>query len=179
MADDYTPLDVAAAAAAAAALEEPGAFADDAVVQDVVEALTDARPVLISPDRASVRMLGTRFVVDSFILDQLLYPYVGTREKQRLVPSALDLAAAFGSDFAYRVQEQQGQTAYANYDTQLAALREAIAARPVADWGSTVYDAWLHALEPSFVRAGFPRTSCERRRGPRRGTRAGSAPTRG
>ncbi len=164
-ADDYTPLEVAAAAVAAAAgLEDAGAFADDAVVQDVVEALTDARPVLISPDRAAIRVMGTRFVIDSFVLDQLLYPYVGTGERRRLVPSALDLAAAFGSDFAYRVQEQKGETAYANYDAQLSALREAIAARPLADWGSTVYDTWLHALEPSFAARGeafpdFMRTS--------------------
>ncbi len=150
-ADDYTPLEVAAAAVAAAGLEDAGAFAGDAVVQDVVEALTDARPVLINPDRAAIRVMGTRFVIDSFVLDQLLYPYVGTGEKPRLVPSALDLAAAFGSDFAYRVQEQEGETAYANYDSQLGALRKAIAARPPADWGSTVYDAWLHALEPSFL----------------------------
>lgn len=152
LADDYTPLEVAAAAreAAPGGLDDAAAFAADATVSDVVAALAAARPVLISPDRAAIRFMGTRFVLDSFVLDQLLSPHVGTEAKQRLLPSALDLAAAFGSEFAYGVLEQLGETDYANYDAQLDALRQAIAARPAADWGSTVYDAWLHALEPMF-----------------------------
>jgi hypothetical protein len=159
-ADDYTPLEVADAARAASrsGIEDVNTFADDAAVERVLRALVAARPVLISPDRSSVRLMGTRFVVDSFVLDQLLYPYVGTPENKRLVPSGLDVAAAFGSGFAYGVLRDQGQTAYAHYDTQLAALRSAIASRPEAGWGSTVYDAWLWALEPEFVAhgMGFP-----------------------
>ncbi len=159
-ADDYTPFEVAVAAreSVPTGLEDATAFADDATVSGVVAALTAARPVLISPDRAAIRFMGTRFVLDSFVLDQLLYPYVGTPSEQRLLPSALDLAAAFGSEFAYGVLEQMGETAYAHYDAQLEAIREAVATRPPADWGSTVYDAWLHALEPSFAARGeaFP-----------------------
>jgi hypothetical protein len=62
----------------------------------------------------------------------------------------MDLAAVFGSEFAYGVLEEMGETAYENYDAQLQRMREAVAARPDADWGSTVYDAWLSALEPVF-----------------------------
>jgi uncharacterized protein DUF3160 len=123
-------------------------------VQAVVDALTAARPVLISPERASIRFMGTRFVIDSYILDQLLYPNVGTEDEPRTVPSALDLAAAFGSDFAHGVLEEAGETAYANYESQLQALREVVASRPPEDWGSTVYDAWLSAIEPMFVSRG-------------------------
>src|SRR5665647_599233 len=74
------------------------------------------------------------------------------------MPSALDLAAVFGSGFAYRTLQKAGETTYANYDSQLAKLRKAVAARPAADWGSTVYDAWLYSLEPMFVSHGtaFP-----------------------
>jgi hypothetical protein len=102
--------------------------------------------------------MGTRFVLDSFILDQLIYPYVGTEEKPRLLPSAVDIAAAFGSDFAYAVQQETGATAYENYDSQLELMRGAVANRPPEIWGATVYDAWLHALQPVFVPHGeaFP-----------------------
>ncbi|MCC6224622.1 MAG: DUF3160 domain-containing protein [Thermoleophilia bacterium] len=156
LADDYSPLEVSAAAAAAApdALADPAALADDATVEAVLTALVATRPVLISPDRASVRVMGTRFVVDSYILDQLLYPYVGTDAKPRLLPSALDVAAAFSSDFALAALAEAGQTDYERYDAQLEALRVAVTARPAADWGSTVYDAWLHALAPSFAAHG-------------------------
>jgi hypothetical protein len=160
VADDYTPLEVAAAAqtAAPSGLTDATAFADDSAVQAVVDALTGSRPVLISPDRASIRVMGTRFVIDSFVLDQLLYPYVGTEDEPRTLPSALDLAAAFGSDFAYGVLQDAGETAYANYDAQLRAMQEVVASRSPEDWGSTVYDAWLSAIEPMFVARGeaFP-----------------------
>jgi hypothetical protein len=156
LADDYTPLEVAEAAdtTAPSGLDDAVAFADDALVQGVLDAVTASRPVLISPDRASIRFMGTRFVIDSYILDQLIYPYVGTEDEQRTLPSALDLAAAFGSDFAYRVLEDAGETAYANYDGQLQAMRRVIASRPPEDWGATVYDAWLTAVEPMFVARG-------------------------
>jgi hypothetical protein len=156
LADDYTPLEVAAAAQKAApnGLEDAAAFANDATVEDVLGRLAASRPVRINPERASIRLMGTRFVIDSFILDQLLAPNV----TGRLTPSALDLAAAFGSGFAYGVLKQEGETGYPNYDTQLAAMRKLIATRPAQAWGSTVYDAWLHALEPMFVSPGkaFP-----------------------
>ncbi len=98
--------------------------------------------------------MGTRFVVDSFILDQLLAPNV----TGRLTPSALDLAASFGSEFAHGILKQRGDTKYPNYETQLAAMQKLVAKRPAQDWGSTVYDAWLKALEPMFLPHGtaFP-----------------------
>lgn len=156
LADDYTPLEVAGAARAVApsGLGDMTAFADDALVTDVVDALVSARPVRINPNRAAIRLMGTRFVIDSFVFDQLIYPNVGTDAEPRTLPSGLDLAAAFGSEFAYGVLDEAGETAYANYDEQLRRMREAIGARPAQDWGGTVYDAWLHALEPVFVEHG-------------------------
>ena len=139
-------------------LRDPTPLAKDATVEKVVAALVAARPVRINPEKAAIRFLGTRFVIDSYVLDQLVYPNVGTADKPRLMPSALDLAAVFGSDFAYQLEKKAGATGYANYDSQLAKLKQAVAARPAADWGSTVYDAWLYALQPMFVQHGnqFP-----------------------
>jgi hypothetical protein len=155
-ADDYTPLEVAAAARAVDPgwLRDVTAFGGDATVAKTVAAVVAARPVLVNPERAAIRFLGTRFVVDSYLLDQLIYPNVD----KRLMPSGLDVAAAFGSSLAYDTLKQTGVTAYANYDSQLAKVRKAIAGRPAGDWGSTVYDAWLYALQPMFVAHGraFP-----------------------
>jgi Protein of unknown function (DUF3160) len=155
-ADDYTPLEVAAAAKTVDPgwLRDVTAFGDDATVAKTIGAVVAARPVLVNPERAAVRFLGTRFVVDSYVLDQLIYPNVDNR----LMPSGLDLAAAFGSHLAYDTLKRQGVTALANYDSQLTKMRKAITARPARDWGSTVYDAWLYALQPMFVAHGraFP-----------------------
>jgi Protein of unknown function (DUF3160) len=151
LADDYTPLEVAAAAGD---LRNANAFADDAAVKAVVAKLTATRKARINPERASIRLMGTRFVVDSFVLDQLVAPNV----TGRYFPSALDLAAVFGSGFAHGLLKQQGVTSYPHYETQLTAMQKLVAARPAQDWGSTVYDAWLYALQPMFVPHGkaFP-----------------------
>jgi hypothetical protein len=150
--DDYTPIEVAGVArqVAPAGLGDPTAFADDALVANVVQTLQAQRGVQIDPEGASIRIMGTRFVIDSFVFDQLIYPNVGTPDEPRLLPSAMDLAAVFGSGFAYGVLQEMGATGYENYDTQLQRMAEAVAARPDEDWGSTVYDAWLYALEPVF-----------------------------
>ena len=160
VADDYTPLEVETAAAktAAGGLDNAKAFESDAAVSAVVGELIKTRPVQINPERASIRLMGVRFVLDSYILDQLIAPNVGTEAKPRLTPSALDLAAAFGSGYAKQLLQKEGVTSYANYDAQLAKVQKVVSSRPQKDWGSTVYDAWLYALEPMFVKHGtaFP-----------------------
>ena len=116
------------------------------------------RPVRIDPERPSVRLMGTRFVIDSWIMDQLVAPNVSEPPDLRVLASPLDLAAAFGSDFALAIQDEAGETAYLHYPEQMAAMRAAVAARPDEAWGETVYDAWLAAVEPMWLPHGaaFP-----------------------
>jgi hypothetical protein len=160
LADDYTPTELSAAVGKAVpgGLADPAAFALDANVRKVAAELEKTRPVRIDPENPSVRIMGSRFVIDSYVLDQLIYPNAGTNEDPRLIPSPLDLAAAFGSEFAYGIQDLAGQTAYAHYDEQMGKMRAAIAARDANDWGATVYDAWLWAIEPMWAPHGeaFP-----------------------
>jgi hypothetical protein len=143
-ADDYTPTELAAALGPS--LGDDAALADDATLAAAAERLTAQRPVTIDPEAATVRTMGVRSTLDSFILDQLGFPQVGTSDKPRNVVSALDVAAALGSAAAKAAQQASGQSNYLHYDEQLALLTQAVAARPVADWGRTVYDAWLYAL---------------------------------
>jgi len=156
VADDYTPLEVEAAAKTtpAGGLDNAKAFESDAAVNAVVSALVKQRPVKINPERASIRLMGTRFVLDSYLLDQLIAPNVGTGDKPRLTPSALDVAASFGSAYAKQLLKQEGAFAYANYSKQLAKVETVVSTRPAKDWGSTVYDAWLYTLEPVFEKHG-------------------------
>ena len=160
-ADDYSPAELATAVTARmpGGLTHPEAL-DAAAMTDVVQNLLDARRVMIDPENPSMRLMGVRFVLDSWILDQLLYPNVGTETDPRIVGSPLDVASAFGSPFASRVQEQTGQNDYARYGSQVAAMRQAVTAVPDAAWGGTVYNAWLWSLEPMWIARGaaFPDT---------------------
>ncbi|NCD21118.1 MAG: DUF3160 domain-containing protein, partial [Actinobacteria bacterium] len=161
-ADDYRPQEFADAAAAVEPtwLDDPTALAGDEALSAVVEQLEATREVRINPDRASVLLMGTRFVLDGWILDQLLPPNVGADSEGNLrpLPSAVDVAAVLGSPLAAEVQAASGAGEFTGYDDQLAALTAAVADRPVGEWGNTVYDAWLYAIAASFAERGtaFP-----------------------
>ncbi|MEX2419412.1 MAG: DUF3160 domain-containing protein [Acidimicrobiia bacterium] len=146
LADDYTPFEAAAAASAQGGLSDPAFLAEPAALAAVAETLLGLRQVAIDPENSSIRVMGTRFVLDSFILDQLVHPSVFGR----LTASPLDVAAAFGSDWALGVQEAAGQTAYESYATQLETMRTLVAERDALAWAGTVYDAWLYAIQPMW-----------------------------
>jgi len=151
LADDYTPFELAEAAEAVA----PGVVADPSnadqlVLADVARVLLAGRDVGINPGGTSVRIMGARFLVDAFILDQLVYPNVSARS----LGSALDVAAALGSDLAYRILDEVGETVQPTYVTQLDRMRDLMRERRVEDWSATVYDAWLYALEPQLTARG-------------------------
>ena len=155
-ADDYTPFEVSAAVTAAVPTgwDDVQVFADMQTVAAVGAKLLGARPVLINPEAASVRIMGSRFVIDSFIYDQLVIPNVTGRD----AASPLDLAAASGSEWAYEIQDAAGETGYPGYDEALDSMRDLLNERDIDDWGRTVYDAWLYALEPMWLPRGaeFP-----------------------
>jgi hypothetical protein len=151
-ADDFTPFELASAAEdlTPGVMSDPTLATPD-VLRQIARTLQASRPVLIDAQAAAVRVMGARFVIDAFVLDQMVRPYVGTLDDPRWLASPLDLAATLGSDLAYRIQDEAGETHYANYDAQLEAMTGVIAGRTADDWGATVYDAWLYALEPKFV----------------------------
>ena len=149
-ADDYTPFELAERADVDEILAA-GTLAEQEAILEAMLAATSAslaayRPVLINPESASIRTMGVRFVFDSWAFDQLVFPTV----PERFAVSPLDLAAVFGSEWALARQEEAGETAHAGYLESLEALRTATAARTTGDWGATVYDAWLYALQPMW-----------------------------
>ncbi len=160
VADDYTPFELAAAVEATVpgAMSDPLLAAGDEELLAISDTLRAIRPVMIDEERPSIRLMGTRFVIDSWIMDQLISPNVGTPDDRRVLASPLDLAAAFGSDFALAIQDEAGQTSYLGYPEQMEAMRAAVAGRPDEAWGRTVYDAWLAAVEPMWLPHGsaFP-----------------------
>jgi hypothetical protein len=160
--DDYTPveLDAAAKAEMPSWPARPSAVADEETLTSIVARLTRARTVRIDPEKASARLMGTRFVLDSWVMDGLIAPSVGENSsgERRLLPSALDVAAALGSAKATDLLARSGATGYKGYTEHLDAVKAEITRRPPSDWGGTVYDAWLYAIQPVLVPHGaaFP-----------------------
>lgn len=155
-ADDYTPLELVAAAEAIALdwRQRPDQLATESGLGELAGRLLAMREVAIDAEKASVRVMGARFVLDSFIIDQLIYPIVGTAEQARLQASPLDVAAAFGSEWAHQRQIEAGEESFANYAGQLEKMTALVADRDITSWAGTVYDSWLHALQPLWITHG-------------------------
>lgn len=153
VADDYTPFELADVAddTVPGWRENPVALTDPAVLAEIADGLATRRPVGIDPENAAVRIMGVRFVLDSYIYDQLRFPHVGDPPSGRVYSTALDLAAVFGSDLAYRELEARGDTEFTNFDSQFAAMQGLVRSRGAGDWAGTVYDAWLYAIQPVLV----------------------------
>ena len=139
--------------------EDPRAFADPARVDVFVRAAQALPGPRINslwlwqgqdPQAAGrgFRLFGQRLAVDDGLLGQLVWQRVGTQEKPRLLPRGLDLAAALGSDEAYRLLEELGDAAYARYPQQMARVRGEVAALPQATAGENLTWAWLDACRP-------------------------------
>jgi hypothetical protein len=67
-----------------------------------------------------LRFMGQRFVPDAYIFRQLIYRNVGTRDHRRGLPKGLDVFAAMGSERAYQLLDEMGETSYENYPAQMA-----------------------------------------------------------
>jgi hypothetical protein len=96
------------------------------------------------------RFMGQRFTLDSFVLQNLVFDRVepladGTA---RLLPSGLDVMAAFGSAPALAALEASGATAFPRYLDQMDMLQEAVRAQPEDQWLARFYEAWLYAFFP-------------------------------
>ncbi|MFO8081659.1 MAG: DUF3160 domain-containing protein [Armatimonadota bacterium] len=123
-------------------------------------------------DTMGMRLLGQRFIPDGYMMQELGFPNAGdfTGEgkpfsmeptaggPQRVFPRGLDVMAVLGSERAYEILEDAGDTAYENYEDQLAALREEFNEVSREDWNRNLYWSWLHSLQALIkpVGEGYP-----------------------
>lgn len=95
-----------------------------------------------------LRLMGQRFVPDAYIFRQLIYRNVGTRDNRRGLPMGLDLVAAMGSQRAYQILENTGQTAYENYPQQMELVRSWLSELATDEWTETLYNSWIYTFYP-------------------------------
>ena len=114
-----------------------------------------------SPDKitpASAFMLfGQRFVIDSYVMANVVYDKVA-KPKPRMLPSSLDVLFALGNDAALHLLEPEMQQY--RYAKQLAGLRYLIDSYDSDFWNATLYTGWLGAirtLNPPADRTDLPR----------------------
>jgi hypothetical protein len=100
------------------------------------------------------RTMGQRFVLDAYIFEELTWREVGTFEKPRWLPKGLDVMAALGSEEAYAILDEMGETEYAHYAEQMAKVRAEISALEIDSWTQNLYWTWLDSFDPLLVPKG-------------------------
>lgn len=119
-----------------------------------------------------LRLMGQRFIADGYMMQELGFPRAGefTGEgrpfsmemtqggPQRVFPRGLDVMAVLGSERAHEILQAEGDTAYENYEAQLAKLREEFGGVSREDWNRNLYWSWLYSLQALVtpVGEGFP-----------------------
>ena len=110
-------------------------------------------------DEKYFRLMGQRFIFDSYILQELVSEKVPTRK----IPRALDIIAAMGSDEALNILEKQGETKYEKYNSQMTKLRKEVKDISLSTWTQNLYWNILHVFnglleEKSSTYPAFMRT---------------------
>ncbi|MDO9121410.1 MAG: DUF3160 domain-containing protein, partial [Anaerolineaceae bacterium] len=137
-------------------------FADNERMDTFFEAAKNLPPpqvnsmwVYIDQDRDDAtqgfRFMGQRFTLDQYVFGQLIFRNVGTLDEPRALPKGLDLLAAMGSDEAYNLLEQMGETKYENFDTQFTKVKAEVASFGLDSWTQNLYWGWLYSMQPIFA----------------------------
>ena len=100
-------------------------------------------------ETAGLRFMGQRFIPDSYILQQLIYPQVGNWSLPRLMPKGLDIPAVLGSELAKEILEKT-ESKYENYTSQLKKLRTEFKTLSVTNWTRNLYWSWLYTANTTL-----------------------------
>jgi len=98
------------------------------------------------PPPAAFQMFGQRFVVDSFVLSQVVFDSIvfENRKQKRMMPAGLDVMAALGNNEA--VPLLRDDLNEFNYSANLLACRDYVNLHTPEFWQSSLYNIWLDAL---------------------------------
>jgi hypothetical protein len=114
--------------------------------------------VWIEQDKQQVtkgfRFMGQRFTLDEYVFGQVIWRNVGTLHNPRGLPKGLDFFAAMGSDEAYNILNDMGESRYVNYDTQMAKVKREVAGLGTDSWTQNLYWSWLYSFQPVIAPKG-------------------------
>jgi len=108
-----------------------------------------------------MRLMGQRFIPDSYMFQNLVFPVVGLYEgsgtpftmentplgPMRCFPRGLDVMSVLGSVEALTILEREGDTEYVDYDKTLNELATLFESFTEKDWNKNLYWSWLYTLK--------------------------------
>ena len=102
------------------------------------------------------RFMGQRFSLDEAVFTQLCYSKVkeNPEGEKRMLPDALDVPAAMGSDKAVELLQENAAFTYAGYEENLEKVQTKIREKPDSFWNASLYANWLYTLNPLLKERG-------------------------
>lgn len=93
------------------------------------------------------RFMGQRFTLDEYVFGQLIWRKVGTEGEPRGLPKGLDFFAAMGSQEAFNILDQMGETQFTHFSSQMTKVQTEVAALGMDSWTQNLYWVWLYSFQ--------------------------------
>jgi hypothetical protein len=130
----------------------PAPKIQSAAVPDSTPGSTQTR----EENQRSFRVMGQRYIPDSYAFQQLVSGYVGDDSKPREFPMGLDVMTVLGSDQAYIVEKKDfGQDQFKNWESQVKKINGEFNSKAADIWPANLYTGWLESLQQVMA---FPAT---------------------
>lgn len=111
-----------------------------------------------------MRLMGQRYIPDSFMFQNLVFPTTGRYTGQgtaftyglgqRIMPRGLDIMIILGSARARQHLDDEGDSSYEFYDRQIQNLIANFSSFNVSEWNRNLYWGWLYSLQPLLASFG-------------------------
>ena len=116
-----------------------------------------------------MRLMGQRFIPDSYIMQNLVFPVVGefkgkdrcfttvvsqANRLRRGFPRGLDVMGILGSERAREILDATGDSNYERYDESFNKLKGEFEEFTEEDWNKNLYWSWLYALKALLKKEG-------------------------
>lgn len=123
---------------------ESGKYASQMIRSQLVMS-NPLSPVKVSPP-ALFQVFGQRYIIDSFVLSQVVYDSIlfDGKKQRRTMPEGLDVMAALGNDEAVRLLEPELNEW--KYAANLRASRDYVNLHKGEFWNDNLYNLWLGSL---------------------------------
>jgi hypothetical protein len=101
-------------------------------------------------ETSGLRFMGQRFIPDSYMFQQLVFPQVGNLTFPRLFPKGLDVPSVLGSNLAEKILNET-EAVYENYIQQTEKLRKEFQQLSVSNWTRNLYWTWLYTANTTLA----------------------------
>ena len=101
---------------------------------------------ITTPTGKQFRYMGQRFIMDSFVMQELMIPIL------RPLPSALDVMGVLGSETAedLMMNYYKPQDKWPDYVDTFYTLKEEVSEYDVDTWGENLYNGWLWTIKENL-----------------------------